>query len=147
MALHQSELTGEIINAFYTVYNSLGYGFLEKVYENALTFELSKRGFVVEQQKQVTVHYEGQIVGEYFADLLVNGQIILELKAAEAISEAHTAQLLNYLRGTTCEIGFVFNFGPEPAFERRYFSNQHKKNLKKNPLDPHNPRSILLKER
>jgi GxxExxY protein len=133
MALQQAELTNELINTFYAVYNRLGHGFLEKVYENAMVLELTKRGFTVEQQKQVMVYYDGKIVGEYYADLLVNGQIVLELKAAEAISEAHTAQLLNYLRGTVCEIGFVFNFGPEPKFERRYFSNANKRNLKKNP--------------
>jgi GxxExxY protein len=132
MPLQRSDVTSKIINAFYAVYNGLGYGFLEKVYENAMVLELTKRGFTVEQQKQVHVYYEGRVVGEYYADLLVNGQIILELKAAEAISEAHTAQLLNYLRATTCEIGFVFNFGPEPAFERRFFSNTHKRNLKTN---------------
>lgn len=133
MPLQRSDVTSKIINAFYAVYNGLGYGFLEKVYENAMVLELTKRGFAVEQQKQVQVYYEGRVVGEYYADLLVNEQFILELKAAEAISEAHTAQLLNYLRSTTCEIGFVFNFGPEPTFERRFFSNAHKRNLKTNP--------------
>ncbi|MBI1297467.1 GxxExxY protein [bacterium] len=133
MALQHADLTEKIINVFYTVYNRLGHGFLEKVYENAMILELTKRGFSVEQQKQIKVYYEGRIVGDYYADLLVNGLVVLELKAAEAISEAHTAQLVNYLRATTCEIGFVFNFGPEPDFERRYFSNAHKRHLKKNP--------------
>jgi GxxExxY protein len=126
VTLAHQELTDTIINAFFTVYNALGYGFLEKVYENALLHELRKRGLQVEAQRRLLVYYDGVVVGEYFADLLVEGKIILELKAAEAIEESHTAQLVNYLKATRCEVGFVLNFGPEPKFERRYFSNQRK---------------------
>jgi GxxExxY protein len=133
VSLEQKALTAIIINAFYTVYNSLGHGFLEKVYENALLYELKKRGLRVEQQMRIQVFYAGQVVGEYFADLVVESSVILELKAAETISEAHKAQLFNYLKSTQCEVGFVFNFGPEPKFERRYYSNANKKNLQKNP--------------
>ena len=126
MAIAYQALTGTILNAFYTVYNALGYGFLEKVYENALAYELRRRGLYVEPQQQLNVYYDGVIVGEYFADLLVEHIVVLELKAADAIDESHTAQLINYLKATKCEVGFVLNFGPEPKFERRYFSNRRK---------------------
>ena len=126
MPLAYQELTDTIINAFYTVYNALGYGFLEKVYENALLHELRKRGLQAEAQQRLLVHYDGVVVGEYFADMLVENKVILELKAAEVIEESHTAQLVNYLKATRAEVGFVLNFGPEPKFERRYFSNQRK---------------------
>jgi len=126
MALKHAELTSAIISAFYTVYNTLGYGFLEKVYENAFVCELTQRGFPVKQQAKINVYYGDVVVGEYFADLLVDGKVIVELKAAEAIHESHTAQLTNYLKATNCEIGFVFNFGPEPTFKRRVYENRRK---------------------
>jgi GxxExxY protein len=129
MTLKHQALTDQIIGAFFAVYNGLGYGFLEKVYENAFAHELRLCGLQVEQQQRIQVHYHGSVVGEYFSDICVNGLIILELKVAENISDAHTAQLLNYLKATQYEVGFVFNFGPEPAFERRFFSNQKKKHL------------------
>ena len=119
MAIAYRALTGTILNAFYTVYNALGYGFLEKVYENALAYELRRRGLHAEPQQQLNVLYDGVIVGEYFADLLVEHVVVLELKAADAIDESHTAQLINYLKATKCEVGFMMNFGPEPKFERR----------------------------
>ena len=128
MAIAYHALTGTILNAFYTVYNTLGYGFLEKVYENALAYELRRCGLHVEPQQQLNVFYDGVIVGEYFADLFVEHVVLLELKAADAIDASHTAQLINYLKATKCEVGFVLNFGPEPKFERRYFSN-HRKTL------------------
>jgi len=109
--LLHADLTERILQAFYTVYNALGYGFLEKVYENALTVELRRRGLQVEQQVPIRVYYAGEPVGEYFADLGVEGKVILELKAAEAISPAHEAQLLNYLRATGMSVGLLLNFG------------------------------------
>jgi GxxExxY protein len=124
--LHQ-EITERIIKGFYTVYNTLGYGFLEKVYENALAIELRKLGLTVEQQASIKVHYSGTLVGEYFADLLVEQLVILELKAAEAIAEEHEAQLLNYLKATEIEVGLLLNFGPKPQFRRKIFSNEQKK--------------------
>ncbi|HYJ92682.1 MAG TPA: GxxExxY protein [Pyrinomonadaceae bacterium] len=96
--LLHSDLTGQIIKSFYEVYNALGYGFLEKVYENALGYELRQAGLVVEQQRPITVYYKGIAVGEYFADIFVNNLVLLELKTAERIIDAHEAQLLNYLR-------------------------------------------------
>jgi GxxExxY protein len=133
MALKHAELTKQIINAFYIVYNSLGYGFLEKVYRNALAHELTKRGLNVQVEAKIIVFYQGVIVGEYFADLVVEDKIILELKAAEAISSAHLAQLTNYLQATVYEVGLVLNFGPKPTFERRFYSNENKIHLKQNP--------------
>lgn len=122
----QGELTNKIIGAFYKVYNTLGYGFLEKVYENSLRIELVKLGLKVEQQKNIRVIYEGFEVGNYFADLLVEDLVIIELKATEAICDEHEAQLLNYLRATDKEVGLLFNFGKEAKFVRKVFSNKNK---------------------
>ena len=125
--LLHANLTEAIIQAFYTVYNALGYGFLEKVYENALLLELRRRGLQVEQQAPIKVYYAGQVIGEYFADLLVEGKVIVELKAAEAISPAHEAQLLNYLKATGISVGLLLNFGPRPEFRRKVFTRSPKK--------------------
>jgi GxxExxY protein len=122
------DITNLIIKAFYKVYNTLGYGFLEKVYENAMRIELSKMGLIVLQQKNIKVFYESDQVGEYYADLLVNGSVIIELKAAENICEEHEAQLLNYLKATDIEVGLLLNFGKEPKFKRKFFTNDKKKN-------------------
>lgn len=122
--LKHSETTGAIIKAFYKVYNELGFGFLEKVYENALVIELRELGLIVEQQKPIFVYYQGQLVGEYFADLVVNDSVILELKSAETISRAHEAQLINYLRATEFEVGLLLNFGKSPEYKRKIFENK-----------------------
>ncbi len=127
--LHE-EITSVIIASYYNVYNKLGYGFLEKVYENAVILELQKQGLNVKQQFPVKVYYDGQIVGEYFADLLVNDLVIIELKAAEQIIKAHEAQLVNYLKATNLEVGLILNFGPKAEFKRKIFSNSHKLGLK-----------------
>lgn len=124
--LHK-EITQKIIKAFYNVYNSLGFGFLEKVYENALKIELQEMGLLVEQQKHIKVFYKTLEVGDYFADLLIENLIIIELKAAESICEEHEAQLLNYLRATDKELGFLFNFGKKAEFKRKIFTNDQKK--------------------
>jgi GxxExxY protein len=121
------EITEKIIKAFYTVYNTLGYGFLEKVYENAMGIELRKLGLPVHQQAPIKVHDHGTLVGEYFADLLVNEFVIIELKAAEALAEEHEAQLLNSLKATEIEVGLLLNFGPKPQFKRKIFTNDQKK--------------------
>jgi GxxExxY protein len=127
------ELTGEIIQAFYAVYNRLGYGFLEKVYENALIVELKSRGFQVEQQMPIDVYYNGIVVGEYFADLLVNGFVIVEIKALEKLCEEHSAQLINYLKATNIEVGLLLNFGPQPETKRKIFDNFRKPTPLNNP--------------
>ena len=129
------ELTGKIIGAFYQVYNDLGYGFLEKVYENALAHKLRQAGLTVQQQHPVRVYYEGLIIGEFFADMLVDERVMLELKTAETIAPIHQAQLTNYLKATPIELGLLLNFGPKPAFKRQLLTNDRKPSLKsiKNP--------------
>ncbi|MDQ7815592.1 MAG: GxxExxY protein [Melioribacteraceae bacterium] len=120
------DLTEKIIHAFYTVYNTLGYGFLEKVYEKAMCIELKRMDLNVEAQKNIRVNYTGYEVGDYFADLVVNDLIILELKAAESLCEEHEAQLINYLKATNIEVGLLLNFGKKPEFKRKIFMNQNK---------------------
>jgi GxxExxY protein len=121
------DTTNKVIQAFYKVYNTLGYGFLEKVYENAFMIELIKMGFICEKQKPITVYYEGQRVGDYYADIVINNSLILELKAAEGIIEEHECQLINYLKATEIEIGLLFNFGKKTEFKRKIFTNDRKK--------------------
>ena len=123
----EEELTGQIIKIFYKVYNSLGYGFLEQIYHNAMILELVSSGLKVETEKPIAVYYEGNIVGSFSADLVVEEKVILELKAKERIHEADEAQLTNYLRATLIEIGLLLNFGKTPEFKRKIFSNKNKK--------------------
>lgn len=132
--LHK-EITDKILNAYYKVYNTLGYGFLEKIYENAMAIELRKSGLKVSQQKNIKVFYEYEEVGDYFADLLVENLVIVELKAAKDISEEHEAQLTNYLKATTIEVGLLLNFGKDPEFKRKIFHNHLKKKLKNSKID------------
>ena len=129
VAYKHGEVTEQIIGAFYEVYNRLGYGFLEKVYENALAIEVAERGLAVVQQQPITVGYRGRVVGEYFADLLVEGRVVVELKAAARILEQHEAQLLNYLKATPYEVGLLCNFGPKAGVRRRVYDNGKKPNL------------------
>ena len=114
-----NQITGKIIGAAQTVSNALGYGFLEKVYENALAVERRRSGLRVEQQKEVEVRYREEIVGIYFADLLVEGAVLVELKAAVAFDRIHRAQCINYLRATGHHICLLLNFGlPRLQVER-----------------------------
>ena len=126
MTAKHKALTQKIIGAFYTVYNSLGYGFLEKVYENALSIELAAIGLKFEQQARILVFYGSEVVGEYFADLLINNSVIVELKAARTLAPEHEAQLLNYLKATPYEVGLLLNFGPEPQIKRKTYDNERK---------------------
>lgn len=119
-----SDLTQNIIKGFYKVYNTLGYGFLEKVYENAMFIELKKMGLCVEKQKQIKVYYDEKEIGEYYADLLVDGEVIVELKAAEALCEEHEFRLINYLKATDIEVGLLLNFGKKPEIRRKVFTNK-----------------------
>jgi len=123
------ELSSNIISCFYKVYNTLGFGFLEKVYENALLFELTKAGLFVEKQKPIKVYYEDKLVGEYFADLMVENKIILELKAVESLIEEHELQLINYLKATDIELGLLLNFGKKPEIKRKIFTNNQRKSV------------------
>ena len=121
-----SELTKTIIGTFYEVYNELGHGFLESVYENSLAIALRSKGFEVLQQIAIPVHFRGIQVGDFDADLLINKLVILELKAVRSVDPAHIAQLLNYLKATEIEIGLLLNFGPKPEFKRVVFGNDRK---------------------
>lgn len=123
--LQHQEITDLVIKSFYKVYNVLGYGFLEKVYQNAMFLELKKSSFLIEAQKKIKVYYEEVMVGEYYADLIIDGKVIVELKAAEGLVEEHENQLVNYLKATDIEIGLLLNFGKTPQFKRKIFSNDH----------------------
>ena len=124
-----ADLTEKIIGAFYKVYNTLGYGFSEKVYENALAHELRKLSLKVEPQARIVVYYDGEIVGEYQADLVVNGVVIVELKAVRQLADEHEAQLLNYLKATPIEVGLLLNFGPKAEIKRKVYDNERKGSL------------------
>ena len=119
-------LTDEIIKIFYKVYNKLGYGFLEKNYENAMMIELKKAGIPAFSQFSINVFYEDEVIGEYFTDILVDNKVIVELKASKCLAEEHEAQLLNYLKATDIEVGLLFNFGPKPEIKRKAFDNLRK---------------------
>ena len=119
-------LTEKIIKAFYHVYNELGYGFLEKVYENALMIEFKKNGLPAVQQSPVNVIYENEIIGQYSADIIVENKIIIEIKAKKKLIPQDEAQLLNYLKATDKEVGLLVNFGPKPEFSRKVFDNSKK---------------------
>ena len=121
-----SELTEKIINIFYRVYNKLGYGFLEKVYENAMMIELKKEGILAIAQVPIKVLYDNEIIGEYYADILVDDKVIVEIKAARQLAEEHEAQLLNYLKATEIEVGLLLNFGFKPEIKRKAFNNLRK---------------------
>jgi len=116
--LKYKSITDKILRGFYEVYNELGHGFLESVYENALRIVLNNHGLKVETQKEIQVVFRKEIVGNYRADMLIEDKIILELKTAKAINEIHMAQLMNYLRASEIEIGFLLNFGVKPEFKR-----------------------------
>lgn len=121
-----SELTEQIIGAFYAVYSTLGYGFLEEVYEKAMDIELKKRGLIPATQMPIEVYYTDQVIGKYYADIVVNDLVILELKAVKTLVVEHEAQLLNYLKATPFEVGLLLNFGPKPETKRRSFDNARK---------------------
>jgi GxxExxY protein len=125
--LKHRELTEKIIGVFYDVYNELGHGFLESVYERALALALAQAGMRVEQQVPVSVWFRGQQIGDFRADMLVDGKVLLELKAARTIDQAHEKQLLNYLRATDIEVGLLLNFGVTPQFRRLVYENERKK--------------------
>jgi GxxExxY protein len=119
-------LTEQVIGVFYEVYNELGHGFIESVYEKAFEFALTSKGLSVRRQIEIPVWFRGQKVGDFSADMLINGCVLLELKAGRGLDAAHEAQLLNYLRATEIEIGLLFNFGLKPQFKRLAFDNRRK---------------------
>ena len=120
------ELSSRIIQAFYKVYNTLGYGFLEKVYEGAMMIELKKIGLDCRNQFPIKVFYENEIIGEYFADLFIEQKIIVELKSIKTLTKQDEAQLLAYLNATNIEVGLLLNFGEKPEFKRKIFDNEYK---------------------
>lgn len=124
-----SELTGKILGAFFQVQKELGFGFSEKVYEGALEVLLLEMGCVVVRQQDINVYYHGRVVGEYKADLIVNGVVLLELKSVDKLIGAHEAQLLNYLKATELEVGLLLNFGREAEFRRKIYDNPRKGSL------------------
>ena len=123
------EITDLVLKAFFRVYNELGYGFIEKVYENALIIAAIELGLAVQQQVRVHVRFNGQVVGEHAIDLLFNNSVIVEVKAAKSLLEEHEAQLLNYLKATPFEVGLLLNFGPKPEFKRKIYDNKVKGSL------------------
>lgn len=122
---HQ-QLTEQIIKAFYKVYNALGYGFLEKVYENAMYIELTEMGLKVMRQKKILVYFKQQVVGEYSADLTIEDVVICELKTNDTIAEDNEYQLVNYLKATNIEVGLLLNFGKKPEIRRKIYDNNKK---------------------
>ena len=126
MGFLHGNITRALIGIYYEVYNELGFGFLEAVYERAFAVALEERGLSHRRQAPIDVWYRGRKVGVYFADFLVEGAVIIELKAVRALDEAHESQVLNYLRATDIEVGLLVNFGPHPQFRRLVFANERK---------------------
>jgi GxxExxY protein len=134
ITLKHSELTEKIIGVFYDVYNELGYGFLESTYAEAMVIALEDARLKVAREVSVPVWFRGRKAGQYFADLLVEGIVLLELKTARSIDSSHEAQLLHYLRATEIEVGLLLNFGLRPQFRRLLFDNPRKK-IRENPCE------------
>ena len=126
---HQ-EVTQAIIQVFYEVYNELGHGFLESVYEEAMDLALRDKGVEVKHQHPLPVWFRSKKIGDFRADLLVADAVIVELKAARALEPVHEAQLLNYLRASDLEVGLLLNFGPTPKIKRLVFGNDKKRKLR-----------------
>ncbi|MFN3491475.1 MAG: GxxExxY protein [Anaerolineales bacterium] len=124
-----SELSEKIIKVFYEIHNELGYGFSEKIYQKAFAIALRQIGLKVEEQIPIKVYFRNQEIGEYFADMIINDVIMIELKAVKEIIDEHEAQLLNYLKSTRIEVGYVMNFGKSATFVRKVFDNDRKGSL------------------
>jgi GxxExxY protein len=122
----EGALSKEALTAFHVVYRDLGFGFLESAYRNALAVELRYRGLTVEREVLTELVYRGVNIGKYRMDLLVNHRLLIEVKAINSLTEVDERQLLNYLRCSRVEVGFLFNFGPKPQFRRKIFTNDHK---------------------
>ncbi len=116
-----SDLSGNIIAAAYNVHNGLGQGFFEKVYRNALAIELEGKDIKYKMEVPLTVKYKGRVVGEYYADIIVNEKIVLEIKAVSSLNPSHELQLVNYLKATEMNVGLLINFGKSVEIKRRVF--------------------------
>ncbi|MEN6626439.1 MAG: GxxExxY protein [Candidatus Sumerlaeia bacterium] len=138
MGLLYQDLSDKIIGCFYRVYNEQGFGFYKQIYVNSLRVDLTECGLVAVPELPATVYYHGHNVGTYLASLCVEGKIILVIEAEEHVNHTHEAKLLNYLKATEFEVGFVLNFGLKPAFVRKIFENKHKKSL---PVSRHDESS------
>ncbi|MCK4661860.1 MAG: GxxExxY protein [Bacteroidales bacterium] len=125
-----TDVTSKILKAYFNVFNQLGYGFLEKVYENAMLIELKSFGLICEKQKPIRVYYNEQLVGDYYADIIVENKVIIELKAVENIVPEHEVQLVNYLKATEIEVGLLLNFGTKPQYKRRVLTEEYKNHNK-----------------
>ncbi len=134
--MRYERLTNTIIGCAYKVYNTIGYGFLESVYEKCLLIELAKEGLSAESQKEILVHYDGQIVGEFKADILVETNVIIELKSVKQLAKAHEVQLVNYLAAIHKEVGLLINFGESGVEVKRKVRDI---NIYNNPVNPVNP--------
>ncbi|MCD4793434.1 MAG: GxxExxY protein [Bacteroidales bacterium] len=130
-----SDISEKIIKAFYNVYNELGYGFLEKVYEKAMMIELKDLGLERKRQQAVEVLYKNQNIGDYYPDIIVEDNVIVELKAVKNIIDEHEIQLVNYLKATNIEVGLILNFGPKPQITRRVLTKEYKNKIKKIDAD------------
>ena len=134
IGLQHGDLTEKIIGVFYDVYNELGYGFLESVYEESLVIALSEASLTVERQLAIPVWFRGREVGQFRGDILVEGKVLLELKSTRILEAAHEAQLLHYLKSTEIEVGLLLNFGSRPQFRRLVFDNLRKR-IRANPCE------------
>ncbi len=135
MGFKYQELTEKIIGIFYKVYNKLGYGFSEKVYRNAVILEFKKVGITAVKRFPINVVYDGEMIGEYFADILIDNSVIVEIKATKTLLKEHEAQLLNYLKATNIEVSLPLNFGPKPEVKRKAFDNTRKQSQTKTKKD------------
>ena len=127
--LKHAGVTGPLIELFFHVYRTLGYGFLERVYGNAMAVAARNFGLEIAREVPIRVHFEGLVIGEYHADLVANNAVVVELKACKALGKEHEAQLLNYLKATSYEVGLLFNFGPTAQYKRLIYENGRKGNL------------------
>jgi GxxExxY protein len=132
--LKHEKLTEAVIGTFYDVYNELGYGFLESVYETCMEIALIEAGFSVSRQQAIPVWFREKKVGDFYADLVVNGLVIIEFKSARTLDRSHEAQLLHYLKATRVEVGLLLNFGERPQFKRLLFDNLRKE-IRENPCE------------
>jgi GxxExxY protein len=127
MELLHKEITDKVLKSFYQVYNELGFGFLERVYQNAMYYELKSQSFNCETEKPIKVYYKNMLVGEYRADIIIDNKVILELKASDVLVYENELQLINYLKATEIEVALLLNFGQKPEFRRKIFTNENKK--------------------
>ena len=138
--MKNEDITHKIIGAAYKVFNILGFGFLESVYQKSMIIELIKSGLNVEAEKPLKVYYDQQIVGEFYVDLFIEDEIVVELKSVKSIAKEHEVQLVNYLNGLKKDIGLLINFGPSGVeIKRKYRKPSLDSWIKNNPVNPVNP--------